>query len=466
MIPIPALSRTATAGDRVAEAVAATLLVAALLFGGGPRGMGDFVVQLLAAPALLLGVARWQRGTANRWQKLFLGLCAAAIALGLLQLLPLPATWFANLPQRAAILAELRSAGVDAGWQAMTLDAWGSVRSIAAFAVFVAMWLLASTLPWAARLRLLQLCLLIAMMEALLGFAQAAAGTHAPIRFYDYHHATGAIGTFANRNHYAILMAMLAPLAMAFGVAASRRAGEAAVPGRGVHRAVSAGWYAIALLLVLASALSYSRAGFALTLLAGGVALVALLVTSGLRPRRGWLLPVAFIAIAVLAVGVYAWDGLAQRLTQDPLEDLRWQYLHYGLGVARDYLPWGSGFGSFRWVYASAEPVSAMTYVYADRAHNDVLQVAVEAGVPGLLLLGAFVALLVTVCLRTFPMGRAPALADHAFTSVICVAIWAPLAHSLVDYPLRTHAVALVLALMLACLLDSNRDADRCAGPP
>ena len=39
--------------------------------------------------------------------------------------------------------------------------------------------------------------------------------------------------------------------------------------------------------------------------------------------------------IAGLAVAIYAWDGIARRLAQDPLDDLRWQYLAYGLDAAK-----------------------------------------------------------------------------------------------------------------------------------
>jgi hypothetical protein len=231
---------------------------------------------------------------------------------------------------------------------------------------------------------------------------------------------------------------MLLPLAFALGVDAHRLR-------RG---AMAALWFGLAVVLWLAAALTYSRAGFALA----SVALVAAAcVTIRSRAAGGWrlLMPALVAAVALLAIGYYAWDGLAQRLTQDPLDDLRWQYVHYGLDVMRAWLPWGSGLGSFPWVYAPAEPVTAMLQVFAERAHNDLLQLVIEAGVPGLLLLVVFLDLVVMAA-RSFLMGRTRTLADHGQHGVIAVALAVPLLHSLVDYPLRTLSITVVLGLLLS----------------
>jgi hypothetical protein len=424
--------------DRAAELAAACLLLAALLFGGGPRGAGDVVVHLAALPCLALGILRWRWHEASRWQRWFLlwGLCALTVVA--LQLLPLPPAWFARLPPRANILSDLHAAGIASTWRPMTLDTWATVRALLALATLGTAWLLATTLSAAARVRLLHIALAAGAAMALLGFAQAAAGEHAPIRFYAYHHPIGAIGTFANRNHFATLLGMLLPLAFALGVDAHRLR-------RG---AMAALWFGLAVVLWLAAALTYSRAGFALASVA---LVVAACVTIRSRAEGGWrlLMPALVAAVALLAIGHYAWDGLAQRLTQDPLDDLRWQYVHYGLDVMRAWLPWGSGLGSFPWVYAPAEPVAAMLQVFAERAHNDLLQLVIEAGVPGLLLLVAFLDLVIMAA-RSFLMGRTRTLADHGQHGVIAVALAVPLLHSLVDYPLRTLSITVLLGLLLS----------------
>jgi O-antigen ligase len=437
------LFRSSPSADSIAELAAGLLLVMALLYGGGSRGVGDLVVHLAALPALAIGVMRWRHADATRLQRLFLYWLLAAFALVALQLLPLPASVFAALPQRAAVLADLKSADLQPAWLPMTLDIWGTVRALLALATFAAAWLLASTLAHDARIRLIKLVVGVALAMALLGFAQAAAGSHSSLRFHDYHHPVGAIGLFANRNHFADLMGMVVPLAL--GLAAWAQARH-----RAAHAAV---WYAAASVLFLASALSYSRAGIALTFVAAAATAIVLARrgASSAHPRR-YVLPVMGIAIVGLAVAVYAWDGIANRLTQDPLEDLRWQYVRYGLDAAKAYLPWGSGLGSFRDVYAPFEPLAAMQQVHALHAHNDLLEIAVEAGLPGLINLFIFVVLLAIAAVTRKRGGEPLSGPQSTIIPAVAFAAFVPLTHSFVDYPLRTLSVATVFAILVAVL--------------
>ena len=431
-----------------AEIAAALLLTAALLAGGGSRGVGDAVVHLAALPALLLAVMRWQWAPASRAQRVLAVLCASAIALAVLQLLPLPPAIYAMLPGRSDVLAELAQAGQPHGWLPLTLDRWGTVRALLALMVFTSFWALACTLTHDARLRLLKLALILATLTALLGYAQSAAGIHSLLRPYDYHHPIGAIGLFANRNHFACLMAMLLPFAVALGVQAQARRSAP----------VALAWYAVAAMLFLAAALSFSRTGLVLAC-ATALASVLLLsprtgAASGQGGIRRWA-PLAAIGVAIAGIAVYAWDGISQRLQQDPMEDLRWQYLRYGWDAAQAYLPWGSGWGSFKSVYAPFEPVGAMREVFALHAHNDLLETAIESGVPGLVLQ---LTLFVTVVCVT-----RKSLIDRTFHGPIlgpaALGAYDPMVHSLVDYPLRTHSVAVVFALVLSFLLASASDA-------
>lgn len=427
--------------DTAAELAAALLLTAALLAGGGSRGIGDVIVHMAALPALLLALMRWQWAPASRPQRAMAVICLGAIALAVLQLIPLPPAILSMLPGRSDVLADLAQARQAHGWLPLTLDRWGTVRALLAMLVFASFWALACTLTTAARLRLLKLALVLATLTALLGYAQSAAGTHSALRFYDYHHPIGAIGLFANRNHFACLMAMLLPFAIALGVQSQTR--------RRVPAALA--WYAVAAMLFLAAALSFSRTGLALACAAALASVVlSSRVTDASKPGRvrRWA-PMAAIAVAIAGIAVYAWDGISHRLQQDPLEDLRWQYLRYGWDAAQAYLPWGSGWGSFKSVYAPLEPVAAMREVFALHAHNDVLETLIEAGLPGIVLI---LTLLVTVIYVT-----RKSLIDHTFhgpiLSAAAIAAFVPLAHSLVDYPLRTHAVAVVFALVLSFLL-------------
>ena len=432
---------------RAGLVTAALLLLVAMVFGGGSRGQGDLVVHLVAAPALAVAILCWRHSVASPLQRAFLYLLIAAAALMALQLLPIGSDLFGQLRGRDGIAPDLQVAGVDNAWLATTLNPFGTLRALLALLVFASVWMLASMLAPEQRQQLVRLVLLLAFTMALLGFAQAAAGRYSALRFHDFHHPVGAIGTFANRNHFADLMALLIPFALCMGKPHFER-GRA-----GAGRLL---WAGVTVVLFLAAALSFSRTGFALACVALAAGWLVQPSQTGFgRAVARWAAPLAVAASCVLAVGYYAWRGIVQRLEQDPLDDLRWQYLANGTEAVRTWLPWGSGFGSFREVYAPFEPVADMGRSFAMHAHNDALEIALEGGVPGLLLLcGAMVLL---------AWAAASALRQRCNTDPLVlaatVAVFVPLLHSLVDYPLRTLAIAAVFGLVVAVLLSPNRDA-------
>lgn len=424
--------------DNVAFASAAVMLVAAMLFGGGPRGAGDAVVHVAMIPCLALATWRFEWARASRWDRGFLVLLGCAMGLVVLQLMPLPPGVFAALGLRADVARDLAQAGVAPSWHPMTLDTWATVRAGLALVTFGAVWMLCTTLEVAAQRRLLQVALVVGVALAFFGFAQAAAGEHA-IRFHAFHHPVGAIGTFANRNHFAAFLAMLLPIALAFAAQAQRE-------GDRVQAAIA---FAAALALWLAAALSYSRAGFALASLSLAASVLVLWWPRGGASRR-WIAPAFVIGAATLAIGHYAWDGLMRRLDQDPLDDSRWQYVEYGLTAMQAWMPWGSGLGTFPFVYAPFEPIARMGRTFAERAHNDPLQVAIEAGLPGLALIVAFTFMTGVKAARNFPIWRKQPLLDHGVQSVTGIALAVPVLHAWVDYPFRTLAVSVLAGLLLS----------------
>ena len=151
------------------------------------------------------------------------------------------------------------------------------------------------------------------------------------------------------------------------------------------------------------------------------------------------------------AVATYAWVQLAARLDKDPLEDLRLQYVRHGWEAVKAYLPWGSGAGSFRWTYAPFEPVTDMSETYALHAHNDLLELALELGLSGMGLALCLLFILAAMGIARHELGGRL----HLPQFVMAVAVAVPLAHSLVDYPLRTLAV-LVLSTGLVAALGSR----------
>ena len=117
----------------------------------------------------------------------------------------------------------------------------------------------------------------------------------------------------------------------------------------------------------------------------------------------------------------------------------------------------GSGFGSFQQVFHLFEDPARVSTHYANHAHNDLLEFTLEGGVPGLVLLVAFLA---WFCVRLWHIWvrdrRRDPIGQGAAIAALIV-----LLHSLVDYPLRTGAIATVFALCLGLMARVSSGTER-----
>jgi O-antigen ligase len=108
-------------------------------------------------------------------------------------------------------------------------------------------------------------------------------------------------------------------------------------------------------------------------------------------------------------------------------------------------------------VYAAFENPQHLFGGFANRAHNDWAELILEAGLLGLLAELLFAAWLAA---RTFQMWRLKPSADTGLSMMLpraaAVAILLLLAHSFVDYPLRTTALSTVFALCCAIMIAFN----------
>src|SRR5690606_12413055 len=117
--------------------------------------------------------------------------------------------------------------------------------------------------------------------------------------------------------------------------------------------------------------------------------------------------------------------------------------------TAQAHLPLGSGVGSFDPVYRSVEPLTEVDPTFFNHAHNDYLEIWLEAGWPGVLLLGLF---LFWYSRRTLAAWRAIGSPSMSMQRAASISIMAVLLHSAVDYPIRTLTMSVVFALVCAIL--------------
>ncbi|MFM6932107.1 MAG: O-antigen ligase family protein, partial [Novosphingobium sp.] len=249
-------------------------------------------------------------------------------------------------------------------------------------------------------------------------------------------------GFFTNHNHQATFVIMGALLIIC----------HLRLPQGGLLDAKLAG---LAVAAILAAIASGSRAGFVL-MLAAALAFVALWFVTRARPpgtagpsRRP--LALALGGAALVAATVSAMVIGADRFAlgrSGLLEDQRLEISPIAWQAIWQFWPFGSGFGTFQTPYRQVEPIEALRILDVTHAHNDLLEVAIEGGALGL-------ALVLCLSIRILVLtgrGLRQKGADGLRIATLGLVLAVPLVHSLVDYPLRTMAMAVLFAVALASL--------------
>lgn len=425
-----------------------SLVVIAVLAGGGQGGLGDLAAQLLAV--VLLAILAWQvfnhrvQWRCEAWVR---WLPLLALALPVLQLLPIPSAWWSAAPARAELGAQLAAAGVSPS-RVISLNPGATESALWSLLPPTALFLATLGISRTGQRRLLAVVLSLAVLSVLLGMAQVAGGPTSALRFYSNTNLTEAVGFFANRNHLASLLAIALPLALAATawVASERSDGRRLSPVWLLCGSVTI------ILLVLGIAMARSRAGLLLGMIA---VLGSLPIVMTLRKQRGTGRIIALVVgIAVMLSVQFSLLGILQRLEKDPLDDSRWQFAQVTREAAADYAPLGSGLGTFRQAYQPFEARHEPGKSIVNHAHNDYLELWLEGGVPALVLLGlgglAWAWRGVKLWWLRNPESSDPSNESRFLARIAWLSATLPLIHSAMDYPLRTTANLSVFAILAA----------------
>lgn len=424
-----------------------TWLLACLLLGGS-SGAGVLANGLLQiAAGLLIAWLLVRRDIAlliDRPSRSLLLMVATAASFALATLVPLPPAVWRVLPGRNEIADAFSLIGMAQPWLPISLSPDATIVALLSFLPPVATLLLVIASSPAERRAGLVLLAGMALVSVLFGVLQQASGYRSNIYLYEITSRGGAVGFFANRNHLATLCLMTMPFLAALAASGRTASGEDRIGAWTLAAAAL-------LLLVIGSLVVQSRAGVVL-LIPTLLACTLLFRRPGRgRPSRTLLVAIAITAAVAVLVNLLAPVSIAslgQNVSEvDPQQ--RRAIMELSWRAARDFLPVGSGLGAFDEVYRRYENLSTIPGAFINHAHNDYLELVLETGLFGFALLLIFVLWWVRRTRDAWRSGGDP------IARAACISIGVLLAHSFVDFPGRTAAIACLAAL--CCGLASAR---------
>ncbi len=438
--------------ERMRPAVAPAYLFLCLLLGGSPQGVwGNAVLQLLAVAIILWALIEWRVESLSRPMRQLLMIAAAAILILVFQLLPLPASLWTALPGRDVVAEGFRLLGIPLPAMPMSLAPYDSIAMLPALLpplgmIAAMVGLRGFSAPWLA-------AALIggAMGGVLLGILQVSSPLPQASPWYLYRVSNFGVATgfFANSNHMANLLLVTIPFVASLGVTIRQRSVDSR--SRTVGTAVVSGGLILA---ILGLALNRSLAGYGLGV---PVVLASLMILFGLSAKwvRGSIAAIGITGAAAMAI-LWASPVGSQmdRLGVTTSIASRHEIVTNSIELARRFAPLGSGIGTFPKVYVLKEDADKIDRVYVNHAHNEYLELSVETGLPGVVVIILFMLWWGRSVLQ---MLRSPAADQFAMAGAIASA--AILLHSLVDYPLRTSAISAVFAMSIVLVVQSRRTA-------
>ena len=444
--------RHSSTGSLCASLILAFLVLVAPLPFAGVLPRDRAALQILAFLGLGVALSTYRGLAELRRVRVPLAALLTVAAGGLLQALPWPAALAGVLsPSHAALWRDAaRLQGLEApSWMpltvapAVTLTTTLHWTAIAAFLAAVA--LQARERP--ARRLLLVTLLLSGLIQILYG-AERWLARSAEIWGREVPGDPSRLrGTFVNPDHLAFYLGLIVPCLAAWWLWGLRKALDGKIPIE--QRLLQALMPFVFFSFYFAAAVfTGSRSGLAALL--GGLALQGVMLA--LRYRRWQLILVALPASAVGLGMVWNLAGSRGfgRLAETSAFELTWnsrlQAWRHSLELIADSPIVGCGLGAFRQAFPRVQPAElAGSWRHA---HSDLLELAVTAGLPALLLLGAALVAIVRRLWEVVQKGRRSE--DRSVALGIFGAVSFAFLHSLADFSLTMPANALTLAMLIA----------------
>jgi O-antigen ligase len=434
-------------GEHTRNALPAVFLVFAILLGGasGP-GAGSVVnafLQILALVLILYALWVGRKGQFPGEAKPLFWLAGLYLAAVLVSLIPLPPGLWQTLPGRETAARGLALIGLGSASLPHSLDPQSTLASLPWMLPPLAAFLLVLEAPLKARRIVVGGILGASILSVALGAAQLLSGPGA-LRPYEITNFGSPVGLFANANHLATLLLCSLPFAGYLAARAVQRRNKAK-RASGVALGTMTG-----LFLVIGIGIIGSMAGYGL--------LVVILAATLLIYRRAAVgsLSKAWVGGAAVLFALFLGVALAGPLQEQALtgklsdqRTSRKVMAATTIEAIKDTFPAGTGLGTMPRVYRTYEDQFAVGVETVNHTHNDYLEFVLELGVAGLLLILGFIIWWAHRSVRVWRSSFEGGDIARAGSVVVLVV----LLHSIVDYPVRTSAIAVLVATACAMMV-------------
>ncbi len=197
---------------------------------------------------------------------------------------------------------------------------------------------------------------------------------------------------------------------------------------------------------ILATFMTWSRAGTLFLLITFSISLIWLFLFTRFTDwsKKTRLLGVIALMAIALAGFVFFAGGTISRLDQSAFDEKRWCVAKFTLRAIAEHPFLGTGLGTYREVYPLyRDPACGVNAIW-DRAHNSLLEGYLGLGLPFLLALLAVLWLSAVTLSRGLRQRR-----RFVFIPIVLsgMGLFAAL-HSLVDFPLQIHGIAIFFAAL------------------
>lgn len=411
-------------------------LMALIILGGAPNVPGWQTSVMMVFSAALIASA-FYFGSFAEFSKL--GLLQktfpfSLILVPLIQVIPLPPSIWQSFPGRSLENEIFQLVGAADQWHSISLNPAETLFVLATLTPAAAIFLAILKLNIVERRIVASVVILLALISIIIGLFQFSTGGET-FNFYNSSHKQFLLGFFANRNHQGLYIAS----ALALTISLTFRLSE--------NRTIALTFSGLVTFFFVGAAIATtSRAGLSFAILAAFLTVLINMWSNDKSGRIIAILAVSAIVFFLLFQSIGAVFGNVLERYSTISDDARWDIWVQSGTIIQNYFPWGSGLGTFVPVYQQSEPLEFIQPTFVNHIHNDYYELILETGIGGIAILTLFVATLGQAIVKS-QLSKLSGTKAAAFVIVLMVAL-----HSIVDYPLRTQAMAAVFAFCLAVI--------------